>query len=118
MGEESALERIFLNLLQNVGRYADTYLDISIKEEEKNVSISFINDTNILSEDDIPNLFDRFYMQDNSRNQGGTGLGLTVSKSLAEEMGGTLKANIVNKELLKTERNKVTICFELCMEVI
>lgn len=118
MGEESALERIFLNLLQNAGRYADTYLHISIKEEDQNVSISFINDTNILSEDEIPNLFDRFYMQDNSRNKGGTGLGLTVAKSLLEEMGGTLKANIVDKEFLKNEINKVTICFELCMKVI
>lgn len=118
MGEESALERIFLNLLQNAGRYADTYLHISIKEEDQNVSISFINDTNILSEADIPNLFDRFYMQDNSRNKGGTGLGLTVAKSLLEEMGGTLKANIVDKEFLKNEINKVTICFELCMKVI
>lgn len=118
MGEESALERIFLNLLQNAGRYAANYLHISIKEEEQNVSISFINDTNILSEDDIPHLFDRFYMQDSSRNQVGTGLGLTVAKSLAEEMGGTLKANIVDKEFLKAERNKFTICFELCMKAI
>lgn len=116
IGEESALERIFLNLLQNARRYAETYLNISIKEEEQNVLISFINDTNILSEEDIPHLFDRFYMQDSSRNQGGTGLGLTVAKSLAEEMGGTLKANIIDKELLKTERNKFTICFELCMK--
>lgn len=118
MGEEVALERIFLNLLQNSGRYADTYLHISIKEEEQNVSISFINDTNRLSEDDIPHLFDRFYMQDSSRNQVGTGLGLTVAKSLAEAMGGMLKASIVDKELLKTERNKFTICFELYMKAI
>lgn len=118
MGEEVALERIFLNLLQNAGRYADTYLHISIKEEEQNVSISFINDTNRLSEDDIPHLFDRFYMQDSSRNQVGTGLGLTVAKSLAEAMGGMLKASIVDKELLKTERNKFTICFELYMKAI
>lgn len=118
MGEESALERIFLNLLQNAGRYADTYLRISIKEDEQHVSISFINDTTILLEEDIPHLFDRFYMQDSSRNQGGTGLGLTVAKSLVEEMGGTLKVTIVDKELLKSEMNKFIICFELRMKVI
>lgn len=118
MGEDSALERIFLNLLQNAGRYAETYLRISIKEEEQNVSISFINDTTILLEEDIPHLFDRFYMQDSSRNQGGTGLGLTVAKSLAEEMGGNLNVNIVDKELLKSEKSKFIICFELRMKVI
>lgn len=115
LGEESALERIFLNLLQNAGRYADTYLCISIKECEQNVSISFMNDTRILSEDDVPHLFDRFYMQDSSRNQGGTGLGLTVAKSLAEEMGATLSANISDK---KAEKNKFAICFELLMKTI
>lgn len=116
MGEDSALERIFLNLLQNAGRYADSFLSISIKEDEENVSISFINDTNMLSEDDIPHLFNRFYMQDSSRNQGGTGLGLTVAKSLAEEMGGILEVSIVDKESLNSEKYKFTICFELCVK--
>lgn len=109
IGDNSALERIFLNLLQNTGRYADSFLSISIKEDDENVSISFINDTKMLSEDDIPHLFDRFYMQDSSRNQGGTGLGLTVAKSLAEEMEGILDVSIVDK-------GSLTICFELCMK--
>lgn len=109
IGDGSALERIFLNLLQNAGRYADSFLSISIKEDDENISISFINDTKMLSEDDIPHLFDRFYMQDSSRNQGGTGLGLTVAKSLAEEMDGILDVSIAYKEPL-------TICFELRMK--
>jgi signal transduction histidine kinase len=74
-----------------------------------------MNDTQILSEDDVPYLFDRFYMQDSSRNQGGTGLGLTVAKSLAEEMGATLSVNMNDK---KSEKNIFTICFELRMKTI
>jgi signal transduction histidine kinase len=116
IGDDSAIERIFLNLLQNASRYAYSFLSISIKEEEEKVSISFINDTNMLSEDDIPHLFDRFYMQDSSRNQGGTGLGLTVAKSLAEEMGGILEVSIVDKETLNSQKDKFTICFELCVK--
>ena len=117
MGEDSALVRIFLNLLQNAGRYANSFLRISMKEDDGNVLISFINDTNMLSEDDIPHLFNRFYMQDSSRNQGGTGLGLTVAKLLAEEMGGILEVSIVDKESLNSEKYKFTICFELCIKV-
>ncbi|MCB2354673.1 sensor histidine kinase [Clostridium estertheticum] len=117
MAEDSALVRIFLNLLQNAGRYADSFLRISMKEDDENVLISFINDTNMLSEDDIPHLFNRFYMQDSSRNQGGTGLGLTVAKLLAEEMGGILKVSIIDKESLNSEKYKFTICFELCIKV-
>ncbi|MCB2342556.1 sensor histidine kinase [Clostridium estertheticum] len=118
MAEDSALVRIFLNLLQNAGRYADSFLRISMKEDDENVLISFINDTNMLSEDDIPHLFNRFYMQDSSRNQGGTGLGLTVAKLLAEEMGGILEVSIVDKESLNSEKYKFTICFKLCIKVI
>lgn len=116
LGEESALERIFLNLLQNASRYADTFLSISVKECDQNISVSFVNDTKILSLDDIPYLFDRFYMQDTSRNQGGTGLGLTVAKSLAEEMGAALSVTIIEKELLNFEVDKFKICFELCIK--
>lgn len=118
LGEGTALERIFLNLLQNAGRYANRFLHISIHEDEKNVSILFANDTNILSEDDIPHLFDRFYMQDSSRSQGGTGLGLTVAKSLAEEMEGTLEVNIVENEASQPDSNNIVICFKLSMKHI
>ncbi|MFZ7119342.1 MAG: sensor histidine kinase [Eubacteriaceae bacterium] len=118
LGEELALERIFLNLFQNAGRYADTYFHISIKECKKSIAISFINDTRVLSEDDIPYLFERFYMQDHSRNQGGTGLGLTVAKSLAEKMGAQLNAHVNSIESLDSEINALEICFELCMKQI
>lgn len=113
-GEASALERIFLNLFQNAGRYADTLLQIAIEEQEGEVSVSFTNDTRILSEEDIPHLFDRFYMQDDSRNQGGTGLGLTVAKSLAERMGAALTVKMTDKD---SKQNRCILCFEMNMKL-
>lgn len=94
LGDKLAFERIFLNLLQNAGRYAASYLRVTVKEEEHKVTISFINDTTMLSEEDAACLFQRFYMQDVSRSQGGTGLGLTVAKELAERMGAELNVHI------------------------
>lgn len=90
-GDVSALERIFLNLFQNAGRYASTCLRIAIEERDSEVLVTFANDTTLLSKSDIPRLFDRFYMQDSARNQGGTGLGLTVARSLAQKMGARLE---------------------------
>lgn len=118
IGEEAGLERIFLNLMQNAGRYADTSLNIMVKETEKNVTISFINDTTRLSEEEASHLFDRFYMQDSSRNQEGTGLGLTVAKSLAEEMGGTLEVHMDVPDLSEIDSDKSIVSFELCMPVV
>ena len=117
IGEEAGLERIFLNLMQNAGRYADTCLNIMVKEEEEKVTISFTNDTTRLSEEEASHLFDRFYMQDSSRNQEGTGLGLTVAKSLTEEMGGTLEVHMDVPDLSEIESDKSIVSFELCMPV-
>lgn len=113
LGEEGALERIFSNLFQNAGRYASNFLNILIKEYEGKTSISFVNDTDILCESDIPHLFDRFYMQDSARNQSGTGLGLTVAKSLAESMDGTLNIEVINSNYDLLDDKKVTVCFKL-----
>lgn len=118
LGEEAGFERIFLNLMQNAGRYADTSLNITVKESEKNVTISFTNDTAKLSEGEVSHLFDRFYMQDGSRNQEGTGLGLTVAKSLTEEMGGTLEVHMNTPDLSEIESDKSIVCFELCMPMV
>ncbi|BCJ95542.1 two-component sensor histidine kinase [Anaerocolumna cellulosilytica] len=116
LGEESALERIFHNLFQNAGRYAYTYLHILMKNSKQGISISFINDTKVLTENDIPHLFERFYMQDQSRSQGGSGLGLTVAKSLAESMGAELNAHALSRESIGSELNVPEICFELFMK--
>ena len=106
-GDKEALERILVNLIQNAARYAHTFVRIAVKEAEEpgnagdgcgKVKIIFENDTQRLSKSDIPHLFQRFYMNDSSRNQGGTGLGLTIARALAEEMGGSLRAEAGTEE--------------------
>lgn len=111
-GETTALERIFSNLFQNAGRYANHFLNISIQENGTLVQIIFENDTLKANADNIPYLFDRFYMADTSRNKGGTGLGLTIAKCLAEEMAGSLTADLINGEGKETPRLRFTLCLK------
>lgn len=116
-GGESPIDRILCNLFQNAGRYAHSRLQIDVVEEPETVSVLFTNDTLLLSREEIPRLFDRFYMQDASRSQGGTGLGLTVAKALAEEMHGTLRAYVPEDPDAK-ESNVLTVCFELRLPAV
>lgn len=118
-GETAALERIFLNLFQNAVRYADTLFQILVKEQPEEAVILFINDTQALEKNDISHLFDRFYIQDQSRSQGATGLGLTVAKYLAEQMNGEMTAYVIENQDSDTDNgNRMKICFELRLKVI
>lgn len=111
-GNTGALERIFSNLFQNAGRYARSILDIRLEENANGqVCIYFQNDSDSVREDDLPHLFDRFYKNDSSRHQEGSGLGLTVAQSLAELMGGTLTADAVPGP--ETGQPVTAICFTL-----
>ena len=95
--DENSLERIFNNLLQNAGRYADTFLHIRLSIQEQQVCISFQNNSQTLQEEDVPYLFEEFYMKDSSRHQVGTGLGLAVARQLAKVMNGSLNVIVLDK---------------------
>ena len=65
-----------------------------MKENGTEIQIIFENDIQKTDVENVPYFFDRFYMADTSRNKGGTGLGLTIAKCLAEEMNGKLIATL------------------------
>ena len=79
-GEQEALERIFSNLCQNAGRYAESFLRVSVNEKKEQTEIHFENDTNRITEEEAEHLFERFFVPDNSEKQGSTGLGLTIAR--------------------------------------
>ena len=82
------------NLIENAIKYTlsgDVVVDVT--GDEKNVTVS-IQDSGIgIPAEDIPHLFQKFYRVDNSdtREIGGTGLGLYLSRKLAESMSGYLR---------------------------
>lgn len=94
MADEDALERIFQNLLQNAGRYAQSCLKIQLLDGNDKVTMVMENDTRHLDAAETDALFERFYTADRSRSEGSTGLGLPIAKYLVEEMGGGLTAEM------------------------
>lgn len=100
-GNGEALERIFQNLLQNAGRYARSFLHVSMEgpsEAQPQVRIMLANDGEGVTEAEAACIFDRFYRGDRARGKGGSGLGLAIAKSLAEGMGGSLTARVAGEE--------------------
>ncbi len=81
------LARIFYNLLNNAVKYSDGDLRITLSDSGE---IVFANTAKELSSVQVERLFDRFYTVKAARNS--TGLGLSIARTLAEEMGGTISA--------------------------
>lgn len=92
--DPSHFREVIGNLIENAIKYTpkgDVVVDVT--GDDRLVSVS-IQDTGIgIPAEDIPHLFQKFYRVDNSdtREIGGTGLGLYLCRRLAEAMGGHLR---------------------------
>ncbi|GKU27148.1 PAS domain-containing sensor histidine kinase [Clostridium folliculivorans] len=96
------IERIILNLLSNAIKFTDSNGKISVLVEqiEDNVRIAIKDDGRGIPEDQINIIFERFRQVDKSlaREHEGSGIGLSLVKSLVELHGGTVSAkSILNK---------------------
>lgn len=99
LADVGAMERIFNNMLQNALRYAESYLHITVTQIDHSVYLTFANDCISLKPEDVPHIFERFYVNEKSRTSQSTGIGLTISKLLAEAMNATVEASMSGNEL-------------------
>ena len=91
-GDEQRIHQVLTNLVSNAHKYTpDTgHIAISTRYEGDNVSIA-IRDTGIgMTPEEQVRLFTKFYRVHNhyTAQVGGSGLGLTISRSLVEQHGG------------------------------
>ena len=99
MGDPLRLSQIFTNLVNNATKFTEKGdITLQVKMEKMtatNVQLAFsVKDTGIgMTPEQLKRLFNAFTQADGSttRKYGGTGLGLVISKSLVELMGGQLK---------------------------
>lgn len=85
------LHEVVMNLIENAIKYTKKgVITVGAGTKDESVIIR-ISDTGIgIAAEDIPHLFQKFYRTDNSetREVGGTGLGLYITKQIVEMMGG------------------------------
>jgi two-component system sensor histidine kinase BaeS len=90
------IEQILNNLLDNALRHTPDggKVEVSSSTSAQKISLSVHDSGAGIPQDALPYIFERFYRADRSRSraEGGTGLGLTIARQLAEAHGGTLSA--------------------------
>ena len=99
--DPSFLREVSANLIENAIKYTPNGdVTVDVGGDDKFVTIS-IQDSGIgIPDEDIPHLFQKFYRVDNTdtREIGGTGLGLYLCRRLAEAMGGGIRVESVYKQ--------------------
>lgn len=93
-GNQEALQRILANLISNVIRYGSEgkYLGLFLRTDERSVYIDVVDQGKGIDGAFAENVFERLFTMEDSRSRSvqGNGLGLTIAKKLAEQMGGDL----------------------------
>lgn len=92
MGNPVALRRAFTNLLDNALKYGGA-VRVVIETELNYASVLIIDDGPGIPAEELDRVFDPFYRCDHARteNASGSGLGLSLAKSVVEDHGGEIK---------------------------
>lgn len=109
-GDESLLNRLFANLLDNAFKYSNQNKQIVIHliQEPKKVKITFFNESNPFKEKALKSIFERCYRLENSNDIAGSGIGLFICHSIVASHGGKISAyNQYNG-----------VCFEIILPIV
>ena len=93
------LEQVLMNYLSNAIRYtADGgRIEITAAETENGVRLSVFNEGDGLPEEELPKIWEKFYRTDRARTRvfGGTGIGLSLVRAIADTLHGACGAENV-----------------------
>ena len=94
-GNSDRLWQVLVNLLNNAIRHTPPGNAITLKcrSEGGDLKIEVIDEGEGIPKQDLPHIFDRFYRADLSRTRqnGGSGLGLSISETIVKAHGGTIQ---------------------------
>lgn len=107
--DSSRLIQVITNLLSNAIKFSESgsSVDVSVIDIDKNIRVSITNYGEKIPNEFKSRIFQKFAQADSSdsRQKGGTGLGLNISKAIIDELNGSI--NFVS------ENNVTTFTFEL-----
>ena len=86
--DDTRLRRAVTNILSNGVRYARSKLRLTCRTEKRNATIRIQDDGDGIAAEDLPHIFDRFYMGKNGKS----GIGLALTREIIHLHKGTIRA--------------------------
>ena len=86
--DDTQMRRAVTNILTNGLRYARSELRLTCRPDKRNVIIRIQDDGDGIAEEDLPHIFDRFYMG----KSGKSGIGLALTREIIHLHKGTIRA--------------------------
>ena len=86
--DDTRLRRAVTNILSNGVRYARSELRLTCCADKRNVTIRIQDDGDGIATEDLPHIFDRFYMG----KSGKSGIGLALTREIIHLHKGTIRA--------------------------
>ena len=86
--------RLIYILVDNAIKYAKegSRITISLCNTKKVIALDINNSGNVISKEELPHIFERFYRSDSARTSGGFGLGLSIAKNIVTALNGEISA--------------------------
>ena len=103
IADPEQMKRVINNIIGNSVKYMDKeqgIIDIRILDEVDSIRVEIEDNGMGIAAKDLPNVFERFYRTDASRNssKGGSGIGLSIVKKIIEDHGGYIWATSKEKD--------------------
>jgi len=97
-GDEILLGQVLRNLLENADRYSRPggRIHVTVRGREGAAELAVTDDGPGFAPTDLPRVFDKFYRGTHGTGVRGSGLGLSIVKSMVELCGGWVSASNVN----------------------
>lgn len=99
-GVKSILEIAFMNLLKNAYLYSDNkQVEILLFQNRNSITIKFLNTGNVITEDEIKDMYKPFMRGANSKDKAGFGLGLRIVNRILQFHHATLHYTALDDKL-------------------
>lgn len=97
IADPEQLKRVINNIISNSLKYMERehgLINLRVKDVGDFIQVELEDNGKGIAAKDLPNIFDRFYRTDASRNslKGGSGIGLSIVKKIIEDHGGKIWA--------------------------